>query len=115
MIELKVPPVGESIQEVQIGKWLKQAGQTLAEDQPVVELETDKASLEVPAPAGGVLAQVLKREGESVSVGEVIGLIEPEAAPPEISAAAKPASAREQPPVPVTPSARRALREHGLS
>src|SRR5204863_2876302 len=75
-IELKIPAVGESVQEVQIGRWLKQPGEEVQEDQSVVELETDKASLEVPAPKAGVLAQILKKEGETVSVGEVIGYIQ---------------------------------------
>src|SRR6187399_2806032 len=74
-IELKIPAVGESVQEVQIGRWLKQPGEEVQEDQSVVELETDKASLEVPAPRSGVLEKILKKEGETVSVGEVIGYI----------------------------------------
>ena len=61
-IELKIPAVGESVQEVQIGKWLKQPGDSVEEDQSVVELETDKASLEVPAPRSGVLEKILKQE-----------------------------------------------------
>src|SRR6185436_11876426 len=75
-IELKIPAVGESVQEVQIGRWLKQPGEEVQEDQSVVELETDKASLEVPAPRSGVLEKILKKEGETVSVGEVIGYIQ---------------------------------------
>src|SRR5689334_3861888 len=75
-IELKIPAVGESVQEVQIGRWLKQPGEAVQEDQSVVELETDKASLEVPAPKSGVLEKILKKEGETVSVGEVIGYIQ---------------------------------------
>jgi 2-oxoglutarate dehydrogenase E2 component (dihydrolipoamide succinyltransferase) len=77
-IELRVPHVGESIQEVQIGRWLKQAGDEVQEDENVVELETDKASMEVPAPSAGVLARIVKQEGEAVSVGDVIAYLEEE-------------------------------------
>jgi 2-oxoglutarate dehydrogenase E2 component (dihydrolipoamide succinyltransferase) len=75
-IELKIPEVGESVHEVQIGRWLKREGDTVAQDENVVELETDKASMELPAPAAGVLRQILKREGEMVVVGDVIGYLE---------------------------------------
>lgn len=75
-IELKIPDVGESIQEVQIDKWLKQEGDAVEEDEDVVQLETDKASMELAAPAAGVIAKIVKQEGESVSVGEVIALID---------------------------------------
>jgi 2-oxoglutarate dehydrogenase E2 component (dihydrolipoamide succinyltransferase) len=74
-IELKIPDVGESVREVQIGRWLKREGDTVAQDENVVELETDKASMELPAPAAGVLGQILKREGEIVAVGDVIGYL----------------------------------------
>ena len=75
-IELKIPDVGESIREVQIGRWLKREGDSVAQDENVVELETDKASMELPAPAAGVLGKILKHEGETVAVGEVIGHLE---------------------------------------
>ncbi|MCI0358992.1 MAG: 2-oxoglutarate dehydrogenase complex dihydrolipoyllysine-residue succinyltransferase [Planctomycetaceae bacterium] len=117
-IELKIPALGESIQEVQIGRWLKREGEAVAEDENVVELETDKASMELPAPAAGVLARILKREGDSVSIGETIAVFERDGKPAEKS---KPEIATQQsepppsasPPA-VTPSARRALRELGL-
>lgn len=75
-IELKIPEVGESVQEVQIGKWLKQEGDQVEQDEELVELETDKASLELPAPTAGTLVEILKKEGERVAVGEVIGRID---------------------------------------
>jgi len=75
-IELKIPEVGESVQEVQIGKWLKNEGDEVELDENVVELETDKASMDLPAPAAGVLKKILKQAGDSVSIGEVIGHIE---------------------------------------
>ncbi len=75
-IELKIPEVGESVREVQIGRWLKREGDAVALDENIVELETDKASMELPAPAAGVLGKILKREGEMVTVGDVIGYVE---------------------------------------
>lgn len=78
--ELKVPSVGESVTKVQIGQWLKAAGERAERDQPVVEIETDKATIELPAPVGGVVSKVLKREGESALVGEIIGWMEAAAA-----------------------------------
>src|SRR5262245_21777539 len=74
-IELKIPSVGESISEVQIGAWRKSPGETVAEDEIVAELETDKATFELPAPAAGVLTKILKKAGESASVGEVIAYL----------------------------------------
>src|SRR6188474_1271688 len=75
-IELKVPDVGESVHEVQIGRWLKHEGDTVALDENVVELETDKASMELAAPAAGVIGKILKKEGDMVAVGDVIGYVE---------------------------------------
>ena len=137
-VELKIPALGESIQEVQIGRWLKREGEAAAEDENVVELETDKASMELPAPVSGKLAKILKQEGESVSIGEAIAVFEengqsakgkePAKADKQTAkagpaaAAQKPAPAPGPPPkrksarsAPVaTPSARRALREAGI-
>src|ERR1043165_4681573 len=75
-IELKIPDVGESIRESQIGRWLKKEGDAVALDENVVELETDKASMELAAPAAGVIGQILKKEGDMVAVGDVIGYVE---------------------------------------
>jgi len=102
-IELKVPSVGESITEVVIGRWLKPAGQQVAKDEALVEIETDKATLEVPAPEAGTL-KVLKQAGESAVVGEVIAWLEPATGPAESPA----------PPPRVMPAAQRLLAEHGL-
>src|SRR5690349_9134371 len=74
-IELKVPAVGESISEVQIGAWHKSAGEHVEADEIVAELETDKATFELPAPAAGVLTKILKKAGESAGVGEVIAYL----------------------------------------
>ncbi len=78
--ELKVPNVGESITEVQIGNWLKQPGEYVERDEPVVEIESDKATVEVFAPVSGVISEVLKQTGEAANVGDVIGQMEEQAA-----------------------------------
>ena len=75
-VEIKVPTLGESVSEATIAKWLKQAGDAVAVDEPLVELETDKVSLEVGAPSAGVLAEILVEVGGDVAVGAVIGRIE---------------------------------------
>ncbi|GAA4435908.1 2-oxoglutarate dehydrogenase complex dihydrolipoyllysine-residue succinyltransferase [Bremerella cremea] len=136
-IELKVPESGESIQEVQILKWLKSEGDDVQEDEDVVELETDKASMDLAAPANCTLQKILKQEGEIVSVGEVIALFEEgggkakpaakaakaekndkkkKAEEPKAAAApAAPAPAAGSGDIQATPSGRRELLKHGLS
>ncbi len=74
--EIRVPTLGESVTEATIGTWLKKAGDTVAVDEPLVELETDKVTLEVPAPAAGVLSEILAKEGETVEVNALLGQIE---------------------------------------
>lgn len=85
-IELKVPEVGESVTEVEIGRWLVKEGDAVAQDQPVVELETDKVNQELPAPVGGAIVKFLLKEGDTARVGDVIAHIE------EGAAGTKPAS-----------------------
>jgi 2-oxoglutarate dehydrogenase E2 component (dihydrolipoamide succinyltransferase) len=80
-VELKIPAVGESIAEVVIGAWRKSVGDTVEKDEDLVELETDKATFELPAPASGVLTQILKKAGETVAIGDVIGSIGDSAVP----------------------------------
>src|SRR6184192_1693839 len=75
-IELKIPEVGESITEVEIGEWLKNQGEQVQKDEPVVTLESEKATVELPAPDSGTLTQVLKQKGEVAKVGEVIAYLE---------------------------------------
>ena len=75
MAEVKVPEVGESITEVFIGAWLKNEGDAVEKDEPLVEIETDKATLEVPAPVSGTLTGVTKKQGDSAIVGEVIAQV----------------------------------------
>lgn len=80
-IELKVPTVGESITEVQLGDWLKGEGDFVDKDQAVVEIESDKATVELPAPASGKIAKIIKAKGQTAAVGEVVGLLEESARP----------------------------------
>jgi 2-oxoglutarate dehydrogenase E2 component (dihydrolipoamide succinyltransferase) len=75
-IELKVPEVGESITEVYIGEWRKSVGDRVEVDEELVELESEKATFDAPAPASGVLAKILKKSGETAEVGEVIAYID---------------------------------------
>lgn len=79
-LELKVPPIGESITEVQIGAWLKRVGDRVRKDDSLVEIESDKATAELPAPADGVLTKVLKQRGEIAQVGEVIAYMDQQGA-----------------------------------
>ena len=70
--EIRVPTLGESVTEATIGKWLKQPGEAVKVDEPLVELETDKVSVEVPAPAAGALSELIAKEGDTVEVGALI-------------------------------------------
>ena len=80
-VALKVPSVGESITEVEIGEWLKQEGAFAKQDEPILILETEKATLELPAPVQGKVTQVLKKTGEKAAVGDVVGYMEESAEP----------------------------------
>ena len=73
--DIKVPTLGESVAEATVGKWFKKAGDAVAADEPLVELETDKVTVEVPSPAAGTLADIAVKEGETVNVGAVLGSI----------------------------------------
>lgn len=75
-VELKVPPLGESITEAVVGKWNKKQGESVAADEPLVVLETDKVTIDVPAPAAGSIASIAFKEGDKVRVGDVLGTIE---------------------------------------
>ena len=105
MTEIRVPTLGESVTEATIGRWFKKAGDAVAVDEPLVELETDKVTIEVPAPSAGTLGEIAAKDGDTVAVGALLGLIndgagaaaKPAAAP----AAAKPAA----PPPPPQPAA----------
>jgi 2-oxoglutarate dehydrogenase E2 component (dihydrolipoamide succinyltransferase) len=75
MTDIKVPTLGESVTEATVGRWFKQPGEAVAADEPLVELETDKVTLEVPAPSAGVLGDISAKQGETVAVGAVLGSI----------------------------------------
>src|SRR5262245_59576626 len=72
-----MPQMGVSVAEGTITKWLKQAGESIGRDEPLLEISTDKVDTEVPSPAEGVVAQILVQEGETVEVGTVLALIAP--------------------------------------
>ena len=132
MTEIRVPALGESVTEATIGKWFKKAGEAVAVDEPLVELETDKVTIEVPAPAAGVLADIAAKDGDTVAVGAVLGQIKegaagtavksapaaPSASPPPQSApkaatSAAPAAAK-SPEAPLAPSVRKLAAESGI-
>ncbi len=73
--EITVPELGESIMGATVGTWLKQAGDSVAIGDPLVELETEKVNMEIAANASGTLASILKAEGETVAIGDVLGVI----------------------------------------
>lgn len=80
MTDIKVPTLGESVTEATVGKWFKKPGDAVAVDEPLVELETDKVTLEVPAPAAGVLGDIAAKDGDTVGVGAILGTIKDGAA-----------------------------------
>lgn len=101
MTDIRVPTLGESVTEATIARWFKKPGEAVAVDEPLVELETDKVTLEVPAPAAGVLSEIVAKDGETVAVGALLGQIKegaagaaPAAKAPEAAPAPK---AEEQP------------------
>jgi len=99
MTEIRVPTLGESVTEATIGRWFKKAGDAVAVDEPLVELETDKVTIEVPAPSAGVLGEISAKDGDTVAVGALLGQINVGAA----GAAAKPAAAPAKPAAPPPP------------
>jgi 2-oxoglutarate dehydrogenase E2 component (dihydrolipoamide succinyltransferase) len=126
MAEIRVPTLGESVTEATIGKWFKRPGETVAVDEPLVELETDKVTIEVPAPAAGVLSEVAAKDGETVAVGALLGQIKEGAvAPAAKPAAAAPAAKAPEPSkpapapapsgdMPLAPSVRKMSAESGV-
>ena len=130
-VDVTVPSLGESINEVQVSAWLKQPGEAVALDEPLIELESDKATVEVPAPAAGVVVEIVAAVGAVLKVGDVLARIEAgavaEAAPKTAAASPADAVAPAAPPPPaaaadapvgeqrVMPAARRVLAERGLS
>jgi 2-oxoglutarate dehydrogenase E2 component (dihydrolipoamide succinyltransferase) len=122
MTEIRVPTLGESVAEATIGRWFKKAGEAVTVDEALAELETDKVTLEVNAPASGVLSEIVAKEGETVAPGALLGQItEGAGAPsPRPAAAAAPAEKLVAPsppapsPPPPSPSAAKIAREKGI-
>jgi len=133
MTEIRVPTLGESVTEATIGRWFKKTGEAVAVDEPLVELETDKVTIEVPAPSAGVLGEIAAKDGDTVAVGALLGQInegaagaakpapaaaKPATAPPLAPQAAAPAAAAaaKAPPAdaPLAPSVRKLWAESGI-
>ncbi len=126
MVEVKVPSVGESISEVQIAQWLKKEGAWIAKDETLVDLETEKASVQVPAPISGIVRNIRKQAEEFASVGDTLCELEPAESPSAAPAAPSPSpsAAGTSPAAPanpandnqrVMPAAQRILSENNLS
>ncbi|WHA41475.1 2-oxoglutarate dehydrogenase complex dihydrolipoyllysine-residue succinyltransferase [Agrobacterium larrymoorei] len=127
--EIRVPTLGESVSEATVGTWFKKVGDTVKADEPLVELETDKVTVEVPAPASGVLTEIVAQNGETVGLDALLGQIAegaagaatsaPAAAPAAPGPAAAPAAAAPAPAasgsVPAAPAAAKLLSENNLS
>jgi 2-oxoglutarate dehydrogenase E2 component (dihydrolipoamide succinyltransferase) len=124
-IELKVPAIGESITEVEIGQWLKNEGDRVAKDENLVALESEKTTLELPAPAAGSLTRILKRKGETAKIGEVIAHLQQDGGGAKTESV--PDAKKAEPPKPeaprpspadkdtkIMPAAARVIAEHGL-
>jgi 2-oxoglutarate dehydrogenase E2 component (dihydrolipoamide succinyltransferase) len=129
--EIRVPTLGESVSEATIGTWFKKVGDTVKADEPLLELETDKVTIEVPSPAAGVLSEIVAAAGETVGLGALLGNIaagaagaaapaaadkkaEPAAAAPAAAAAA-PAATPVASAMPAAPAAAKMLAENNLS
>ena len=125
-MELRVPTLGESVSEATVATWFKKPGDAVAQDEMLCELETDKVTVEVPAPAAGVLSEIIAAEGETVGVNALLALISegaaaasspaPSAAPSAVSPQSVPTAAAAQPRAPEdAPSAKRMMAETGIS
>ena len=134
MIDIVVPTLGESVTEATVAKWLKQPGEAVAKDEPLVELETDKVAVEIAAPTAGVLTEIAAPEEAVVAMGGLLGRIDetqtagatapapaapvaPAAPAPEATPPAAPVAAPPAPPTasaPLSPAVRRLVQEHGL-
>src|SRR5450631_2967630 len=97
--EIRVPTLGESVTEATIGRWFKKMGEPVRADEPIVELETDKVTLEVNAPASGTLTEIFAKDGETVGAGALLGQIGD-----TIFAASPKAEAKLVPPPPAAPA-----------
>jgi 2-oxoglutarate dehydrogenase E2 component (dihydrolipoamide succinyltransferase) len=124
--EIRVPGLGESVTEATVAKWLKNPGEAVRADEPIVELETDKVTVEVPAPSAGVLSEIRVATGETIAVGSILGMIgegaatasapppRPQPLPAAKPAPAKPAAATAAAPV-LSPSARKIAEDNKIA
>src|SRR5215470_677412 len=139
MTDIRVPTLGESVTEATIGKWFKRPGERVSVDEPLVELETDKVTIEVPAPASGILSEIAVNNGETVAVGALLGQIAeggaagkatpvPTGRPDQKTATTAPINAADEEPkprkpeapvakadMPVAPSVRKLAAESGMN
>ena len=99
-IEIRVPALGESITEATVGKWFRQTGEAVKADEPLVELETDKVTVEVPAPASGVLGDILVKSGSTVAVGSLLAALKEGATKNSATPSPGPSKAAPQQPPP---------------
>jgi len=114
-IEVRVPQSGESVTEADIGEWLKKEGDSVALDEPIVSLETDKAAMDIPAPAAGVITKIAAQEGDTVEVGALLAVIQTGGAAKTNGAAPSSSVAPAPPPEPtLSPAPRRVVTERGL-
>jgi 2-oxoglutarate dehydrogenase E2 component (dihydrolipoamide succinyltransferase) len=115
-IQIKVPAMGESVTEATVARWFKKEGDAVSRDEPLVELETDKVTVEVPAPADGAIEAISVKEGDTVQVGTILGAIaEGKAGNLNPASAANPDAAAPKADAPVMPSVRRISGESGLN
>jgi 2-oxoglutarate dehydrogenase E2 component (dihydrolipoamide succinyltransferase) len=115
--EIRVPPLGESVSEATVGRWFKQAGEQVRADEPLVELETDKVTLEVNAPSAGVLTEITAQSGASVGPGALLGAIGKAtgaAASPAAKKAAAPTAASAPQSMPPAPAAAKIAADNGI-
>src|ERR1700760_4532425 len=104
-IEIKVPAMGESVTEATVARWLKKEGKSAARDEPLLELETDKVTVEVPAPADGAIESISAKEGDTVQVGAILGAIaEGKSGKASATVAKNPQAAAPPKPAPATPA-----------
>ena len=125
-VEIKVPVLGESVVEATVAKWMKSAGEAVGADEAIVELETDKVTLEVPSPVNGVLADIVAKEGDTVGVDALLALVEEGAAPtakpaaktapaPAPTATPAPAAAASAAAAVLSPAVRKLVEENNLN
>ena len=116
LVDVTVPSLGESINEVQVSGWLKQPGESVALDEPLIELESDKATVEVPAPVAGIVIEIVAEVDAVLKVGDLLARIDTEGQAAATTPAEKTAAAATEVDAPrVMPAAQRVMTERGLS